>query len=72
MIEELRVSYFAQVLGTPAPVSDKRIRKAIEGLDLASKPFAQARMNRAIAAGFQGVSLDDAEKLTAKKPEAAK
>jgi molecular chaperone HscA len=38
------------------------IRKAIEALDLATKPFAQLRMNRAIAAGFQGVSLDDAEK----------
>jgi len=32
MIEELRVSYFAQVLGTPTPVSDKRIRKALEEL----------------------------------------
>ncbi len=37
------------------------IRSAIEALDLATKPFAQARMNRAIAAGFEGVSLDDAE-----------
>jgi ATP-dependent helicase HrpA len=32
MIEELRVSYFAQVLGTPMPISDKRIRKALEEL----------------------------------------
>jgi ATP-dependent helicase HrpA len=30
MIEELRVSYFAQALGTPHPVSDKRVRRAIE------------------------------------------
>jgi ATP-dependent helicase HrpA len=30
MIEELRVSYFAQTLGTPHPVSDKRIFRAIE------------------------------------------
>ncbi|MGR5129019.1 ATP-dependent RNA helicase HrpA [Photobacterium swingsii] len=29
MIEELRVSYFAQQLGTPYPVSDKRVRNAI-------------------------------------------
>jgi ATP-dependent helicase HrpA len=29
MIEELRVSYFAQSLGTRFPVSDKRIMKAI-------------------------------------------
>ncbi|WP_068925267.1 ATP-dependent RNA helicase HrpA [Planobispora rosea] len=36
MIEELRVSYFAQTLGTPYPVSDKRIRKAMESIDLGS------------------------------------
>ncbi|EMV9317851.1 ATP-dependent RNA helicase HrpA [Vibrio vulnificus] len=30
MIEELRVSYFAQQLGTPYPVSDKRVKNAIE------------------------------------------
>jgi len=36
------------------------IRHAIEGLDLATKPFAQLRMNRAIAAQFQGVPLEDA------------
>ncbi|MFC3395470.1 ATP-dependent RNA helicase HrpA [Brenneria rubrifaciens] len=30
MIEELRVSYFAQQLGTPFPVSDKRILQAME------------------------------------------
>lgn len=36
------------------------IRHAIEGLDLATKPFAQLRMNRAITAQFQGVALDEA------------
>jgi molecular chaperone HscA len=36
------------------------IRAAIEGLDLATKPFAQLRMNRAIAAQLHGVALDDA------------
>ncbi|MFI6322032.1 ATP-dependent RNA helicase HrpA [Nonomuraea sp. NPDC050556] len=30
MIEELRVSFFAQTLGTPTPVSEKRITKAME------------------------------------------
>lgn len=30
MVEELRVSYFAQQLGTPYPVSDKRVKIAIE------------------------------------------
>ncbi|GAA3796551.1 ATP-dependent RNA helicase HrpA [Sphaerisporangium flaviroseum] len=32
MLEELRVSYFAQTLGTPYPVSDKRIQKAMSQL----------------------------------------
>ena len=32
MIEELRVNFFAQNLGTRHPVSDKRIRKALDGL----------------------------------------
>jgi ATP-dependent helicase HrpA len=30
MLEELRVSYFAQALGTPYPVSEKRILRAID------------------------------------------
>ncbi|WP_102562822.1 ATP-dependent RNA helicase HrpA [Vibrio sp. 10N.286.49.B3] len=30
MIQELRVSYFAQQLGTPYPISDKRIKNAID------------------------------------------
>jgi len=33
MIEELRVSYFAQQLGTPYPISDKRIIQAMEQLE---------------------------------------
>ncbi|MDA0636889.1 DUF3418 domain-containing protein [Nonomuraea sp. MCN248] len=32
MIEELRVSFFAQPLGTPTPVSEKRIAKAMQRL----------------------------------------
>jgi ATP-dependent helicase HrpA len=32
MIEELRVSLFAQVLGTSGPVSEKRIRAALNQL----------------------------------------
>jgi ATP-dependent helicase HrpA len=31
-LEELRVSLFAQVLGTPGPVSEKRIRSALDAL----------------------------------------
>ncbi|MFN0248153.1 MAG: Hsp70 family protein, partial [Kofleriaceae bacterium] len=38
------------------------IRHAVEALDVATKPFAQKRMNRAIAAQFQGVALEDAAK----------
>jgi ATP-dependent helicase HrpA len=30
MLEELRVSYFAQALGTPYPVSEKRVLRAID------------------------------------------
>ena len=36
------------------------VRAKVEALDVATKPFAQRRMNRAIAAQLQGVSLDDA------------
>jgi molecular chaperone HscA len=36
------------------------MRAAIEALDVATKPFAQLRMNRAVAAQLHGVSLDDA------------
>ncbi len=32
MVEELRVSLFAQSLGTPGPVSEKRVRRAIAAL----------------------------------------
>jgi ATP-dependent helicase HrpA len=34
MIEELRVSYFAQQLGTPFPISDKRVMQAIDQVTL--------------------------------------
>jgi molecular chaperone HscA len=36
------------------------VRARIEALDQATKPFAQLRMNRAIAAQLHGVSLDEA------------
>ncbi len=32
MLQELRVSFFAQQLGTPYPISDKRIRNAIDNV----------------------------------------
>jgi ATP-dependent helicase HrpA len=32
MLEELRVSFFAQVLGTAGPVSEPRVRKALAAL----------------------------------------
>lgn len=34
MIEELRVSYFAQALGTAYPISEKRIHQALRAIDL--------------------------------------
>lgn len=39
MIEELRVSLFAQTLRTPYPVSEKRILRAIDEIDSARSPF---------------------------------
>jgi ATP-dependent helicase HrpA len=33
LVEELRISYFAQPVGTPQPVSDKRIYRAMDDLD---------------------------------------
>ncbi|MEH0876131.1 ATP-dependent RNA helicase HrpA [Pectobacterium cacticida] len=33
MLEELRVSYFAQQLGTPFPISDKRVLQAMEQIE---------------------------------------
>jgi molecular chaperone HscA len=36
------------------------VRAKIEALDIATKPFAQLRMNRAVAAQLHGVSLEDA------------
>jgi molecular chaperone HscA len=38
-----------------------KIRAAVEALDLATKPFAQARMNRAVDAQLRGKTLDEAE-----------
>jgi molecular chaperone HscA len=38
------------------------IRAGIERLDLATKPFAQARMNRAVDAAFGGKRLDEVER----------
>jgi ATP-dependent helicase HrpA len=35
MIEELRVSYFAQGLGTAHPVSEQRIHRAMDELPVA-------------------------------------
>ena len=37
------------------------IRNGVTALDLATKPFAQARMNRALDASMRGKRLDDVE-----------
>ncbi|MEO6772013.1 MAG: Fe-S protein assembly chaperone HscA [Kofleriaceae bacterium] len=47
------------------------IRAAIEHLDLATKPFAQARMNRAVEAQLRGLTLDEAESQMSAPPAAA-
>ncbi len=38
MIEELRISYFAQALGTAYPISEKRIHQALQEIDLRYTP----------------------------------
>jgi len=38
-----------------------KIRAATEALDIATKPFAQLRMNRAVDAQLRGITLDEAE-----------
>jgi hypothetical protein len=38
-----------------------KIRAATEALDIATKPFAQLRMNRAVDAQLRGKTLDEAE-----------
>ncbi|HEX7704177.1 MAG TPA: Fe-S protein assembly chaperone HscA, partial [Kofleriaceae bacterium] len=38
-----------------------KIRSMIEALDLSTKPFAQARMNRAVDAQLRGLTLEEAE-----------
>jgi ATP-dependent helicase HrpA len=43
MIEELRVNQFAQMLGTPAPVSAKRIRTALQDLAASARSATPAR-----------------------------
>ena len=42
MVEELRVSLFAQSLGTAGPVSEKRVRKAIADVATAAGSVATA------------------------------
>ena len=34
LLEELRVSFFAQTLGTPYPISDKRVSQAIQAVKI--------------------------------------
>jgi ATP-dependent helicase HrpA len=34
MVEELRIGLFAQVVGTPRPVSEQRLFKAIDAIEV--------------------------------------
>jgi len=38
-----------------------KIRAAVEALDIATKPFAQARMNRAVGAQLRGKTIEEIE-----------
>jgi molecular chaperone HscA len=49
-----------------------KIRHAIEALDIATKPFAQLRMNRAIEAELRGKTLDEAESNLSPHADAAR
>ena len=62
--DDVRVATLAAMahLETVAAGEDHlAIRAAVEALDHASKPFAQARMNRAVNAAMSGRRLDDVE-----------
>jgi molecular chaperone HscA len=48
------------------------IRAAIEALDIATKPFAQLRMNRAVDAQLRGKTLDEAEGRLSPHADAAR
>jgi molecular chaperone HscA len=56
----------SELAATIAGTDHLAIRRAIEALDHATKPFAQARMNRAIDAQLRGKSLVAAEQELAK------
>jgi molecular chaperone HscA len=56
---EAAIAELARVVGGDDHLA---IRAAIEALDRASKPFAQRRMDRVVAATMQGRSIDDVEK----------
>ena len=61
---EVRAAGEAAMLELDAAMRDSnhlKIRAAIEALDLATKPFAQARMNRAVEAQLRGKTLEEAE-----------
>jgi molecular chaperone HscA len=49
-----------------------KIRAAIEALDIATKPFAQLRMNRAVDAQLRGRTLDEAEGRLSPHADAAR
>jgi molecular chaperone HscA len=55
------VAAMAHLEAVSAGTDHLAIRAAVEALDHASKPFAQARMNRAVTAAMQGRRLDDVE-----------
>jgi molecular chaperone HscA len=63
LTDEVRAAGEAAMRALEAAIASDdylQVRAKIEALDVATKPFAQLRMNRAIAAQLHGVALDDA------------
>ncbi|HVK89032.1 MAG TPA: Fe-S protein assembly chaperone HscA [Kofleriaceae bacterium] len=59
-VHEAGEAAMAKLEAAMAGTDHLAIRHAVEAVDVATKPFAQKRMNRAIAAQFEGVALDEA------------
>ena len=61
-VEAATRAAMAELARLAAGADHLAIRAGIEALDRASKPFAERRMNLAIAAAMQGRSLADVER----------
>src|SRR5262249_42909965 len=66
LTDEWRAAMDAGIAGLAAKLAGadhRAIHEAIEALDRASQPFAEARMNRALERGMRGRRIEDVERL---------